>query len=105
MRLPAFPCLYLVSLFARIFAGIRLRGYDTRKAMEKNTTVPVFFATGTRDRVVPPEMTKQNYEACRAPKMLLLTEAAHGMRLPCGKGGIRKKQLEDFLEGCLKQID
>lgn len=104
MRLPAFPSLYLVSLFARIFAGIRLRGCDTRKAMEKNTTVPVFFATGTRDRVVPPEMTKQNYEACRAPKMLLLTEAAHGMSYLAAKAEY-EKQLEDFLEGCLKQID
>lgn len=104
MRLPAFPSLYLVSLFARIFAGIRLRGCDTRKAMEKNTTVPVFFATGTRDRVVPPEMTKQNYEACRAPKMLLLTEAANGMSYLAAKAEY-EKQLEDFLEGCLKQID
>lgn len=49
-------------------------------------------------------MTKQNYEACRAPKMLLLTEAAHGMSYLAAKAEY-EKQLEDFLEGCLKQID
>lgn len=104
MRMPAFPCLYIVSLFARIFAKCRLRSCDTRDAVRKNRRVPIFFATGTRDRVVPPKMTEQNYEACSAPKMLLLTEAAHGMSYLAAKDEY-EKQLDAFLEGCLKPAD
>lgn len=49
-------------------------------------------------------MTEQNYEACSAPKMLLLTEAAHSMSYLAAKDEY-EKQLDAFLEGCLKPAD
>lgn len=42
--------------------------------------VPVLFIHGTDDRFVPVEMTYENYEACAAPKRLLIVPGAeHGM--------------------------
>lgn len=103
MRLPAFPSLYLVSLFARIFAGIRLHGCDTRKAMEKHDGTRLFCNGDAR-----PRGAARNDQAKLRSMPRAQNAAFDGGRpryeLPCGKGGIRK-QLEDFLEGCLKQID
>ena len=46
----------------------------------KNSKVPVLFAHGTDDHFVPVEMTYQNYQACAAPKELLIVPGAdHGM--------------------------
>lgn len=46
----------------------------------KNCKVPVLFAHGTEDHFVPVEMTYQNYQACAAPKQLLIVPGAdHGM--------------------------
>lgn len=54
-------------------------GYSTLEAMETCTT-PILFVHGTGDTFVPVEMTMQNYEACKAPKKLLLVDGAnHGM--------------------------
>lgn len=40
----------------------------------KNTAVPSFFIHGTEDAAVPCDDSRQNYEACSAPKQLLLVE-------------------------------
>lgn len=53
--------------------------YCTLEAME-HCRVPILFIHGAADTFVPAEMTMQNYEACRAPKYLLIVEGAnHGM--------------------------
>ena len=53
--------------------------YSTLQAM-KNCKIPVLFAHGTKDHFVPVEMTYENYEACKAPKRLLIVPGAdHGM--------------------------
>ena len=53
--------------------------YSTVEAM-KNCTVPVLFIHGEKDSFVPVEMTYENYEACTAPKhMLIVSDAEHGM--------------------------
>ena len=42
--------------------------------------IPVLFVHGTDDRLVPVEMTYENYKACAAPKRLLIVPGAeHGM--------------------------
>ena len=52
--------------------------FSTIEAME-HCQIPVFFAHGTEDQVVPVEMTYRNYEACAAPKKLLIVPGAiHG---------------------------
>ncbi len=46
----------------------------------KKCRVPVFFAHGDADDYVPAEMSKINFEACQAPKKLLLIPGAgHGL--------------------------
>lgn len=53
--------------------------YSTLDAMKTNTT-PVLFIHGEADTFVPAEMSRRNYEACSAPKTLLLVPGAeHGM--------------------------
>lgn len=53
--------------------------YSTLDAMETNVT-PILFVHGSGDTFVPVEMTMENYEACKAPKKLLIVEGAnHGM--------------------------
>ena len=65
----------LCNVFARRIAGFDLQEYSTLDAMEVNT-IPVLFITGTEDKRVPMEMTMRNYEACTAPKELLLIEGS-----------------------------
>ena len=46
----------------------------------KKSKVPVLFVHGTEDHLVPVEMTYRNYQACAAPKELLIVPGAdHGM--------------------------
>ena len=53
--------------------------YSTLRAMEVNQR-PILFIHGKEDSFVPVEMTMANYEACKAPKSLLIVEDAdHAM--------------------------
>lgn len=68
-----------LSLFSRLFAGYFFGEYSTLQALAENTRIPVLFLHGTDDRLVPPEMTRRNFEACRSEKELLMVEGAgHG---------------------------
>lgn len=53
--------------------------YSTLDALRENT-IPVLLIHGTDDRFVPVEMTYENYQACTAPKRLLIVPGAdHAM--------------------------
>ena len=70
---------HIGDFYARKLAGFSLDGGSTLSALVANET-PVLFIHGTADDFVPLAMTLANYEACHAPKELLLVEGAtHAM--------------------------
>lgn len=78
-HLPVHPLLDLADLFARLFARFSFKEYSTLEAMKKNT-LPVLFIHGEDDDFVPHSFTLRAYEACSAPKRLVIVPgAAHGI--------------------------
>ena len=78
-KLPAWLVIPEVSLYSRLRAGFSFSDYSTLDAMRVNT-LPIFFAHGDADDFVPLSMTIENYQACKAPKYLLVVPGAgHGM--------------------------
>ena len=68
-----------VDLYCRVFAGFSLNQNSTVKAMEKNK-LPVLFAHGTGDRLVPHSMSQRAFDACTAFKNIVLVDNAdHGL--------------------------
>lgn len=75
------PTILLMStdIFCRIFAGFSLNEMSTTRAMDKNR-LPILFAHGTGDRLVPHHMTQEAFDACTAQKYLVLAkDAEHAM--------------------------
>lgn len=98
-RLPPFPLLYLLDGLARLRAGFRLKGADTRKALERNR-LPVLFLHGEEDGFVPLSMTEENFAACRAEKRLYTVPGAgHAQSFGVDPEGC-KRVLREFLERC-----
>ncbi|MBR3560804.1 MAG: alpha/beta hydrolase [Oscillospiraceae bacterium] len=78
-RLPPHFAVWLLDQYTRLFADFTLEEYSTVTAL-RETEYPVLFLHGTEDHFVPCDMTRQNYDACRGEKTLLLVEGAtHGM--------------------------
>ena len=79
LHLPAMPSVVVADLFARLLGGFSLWACDTRKTL-RGSRLPVLIIHGEADSFVPCEMTVQGYEACTAPKQLLLVpDAEHGL--------------------------
>lgn len=77
-------------------------GYSTLDAMAQ-CTVPVLFIHGTEDHFVPVEMTYANYEACAAPKQLLIVPGAdHAMSYYVNSKAY-ESALTDFWKLCDEQ--
>lgn len=74
-KLPAFPVVDVCNFLCKIFAGFSIDDYTPIKAMETCQT-PVIFIHGDEDRFVPTYMSKVNYDACKAPKKLLIVKGA-----------------------------
>ena len=69
----------LLNLFTRHFAGFDMKEKSAVDALSR-TGLPVLLIHGLADDFVPPEMSRENYEACRSEKELVLVEGAtHGM--------------------------
>lgn len=72
--------------------------YSTVDAMKRNIT-PIIFVHGEEDRFVPVDMTYENYEACTAPKQLLIVpKAAHGMSYLVDKARYEESVLQFWQE-------
>lgn len=90
MHLPAFPIMLFACMLTRVIAGFGLREYSTLDAMKVNT-LPILFIHGGSDDFVPTEMSRQNYEACRAAKELFIVpEARHAVSYIIDKPGYEK---------------
>lgn len=80
MNLPPKLAYPFVRLAARIFGGFDLEEHPAIEAVTR-CKVPVIFFHGEADDFVPCYMSRQNYEACTAPKKQLVTipGAGHGL--------------------------
>lgn len=76
-KIPPFPMFYMAELLCSILCGWKFKGASALVAMQKNTAIPVLFVHGEKDSFIPSEMTKANYDACNAPKMLFLSPEAN----------------------------
>lgn len=73
------PSLLAADFFARIFGGFSLKGKDSRKCLA-HSKLPILMIHGKDDKFVPCRMSEEAYEACTAPKQLLLADnAGHGV--------------------------
>lgn len=78
-HMPAKILYPLVKLGARLFGGVDLEECSSLEAM-KECRVPVIFFHGEADHLVPCDMSRENFEACIAPKRILTVPGAgHGL--------------------------
>ena len=88
-----------VEFYNKLKSGFGFHDYSTVDAMKENH-IPVFFAHGDEDELVPLEMTIANYEACAALKTLLIAhKAGHGMSWLVEHDRY-KAALQDFFKRC-----
>ncbi len=79
MHLPTWPILPLIEFWARLLGKCSLR-VSAADALRRNTTLPVLFVHGDADKFVPCAASRENFEACAAPKELVIVEgASHGL--------------------------
>ena len=79
LHLPARLLYPAVRLSALIFAGLDLEENSPIEAMGR-VRVPVIFAHGEEDNLVPCDMSRENYEACISPKAIFTAPGAgHGL--------------------------
>ena len=87
----------LCSLVTRLFAGFGLRDGSTIDAV-RESRYPILFLHGTGDTFVPYEMTKRAFDACTAPKRLILVDGAeHGKSYVKEPDRVRQ-ELKAFLD-------
>lgn len=95
-HIPAYPMLWFVSVWFRLFAGINIYKETTVTALSANKT-PVLFVHGTGDDFVPCSMTRDAYDACSSEKILFMVpEAGHGLSYIYDTKGYTER-LDEFL--------
>ena len=81
------PMLAAADRICRRKAGYGFRDYSTWEAMAQNR-IPVLFIHGLEDHFVPTRMSRENYEACIAPKTLyLVKDARHAVSYLTDRAG------------------
>lgn len=87
LKLPPAVFYPLVRLGAILYGHFDPNRVDIPAAVAK-AKVPVLFLHGAVDSFVPCEMSRENYEACTAPKQLvLIPDADHGVAFPADEEG------------------
>ena len=101
VHLPRFPFLPLLQGMAK-----RKLGYDFSEfspiEQVKRAKVPILFVQGGKDPMVPASMARELYEACAAPKRLLLVEEAGHAESICFAMREYEEALLQLLRGELK---
>ncbi len=97
LRVATAPTMLGVELNCRIKGNWRMKEYSTLDAMRENTSVPVLFIHGDADKLVPCEMSLENFEACRAPKeIFIVPHAGHGLAYATDPEGYSARVLSFF---------
>lgn len=95
--LPAEICYPFVKLGAGIYGHFDLEEASPLESM-KTCKVPVLLFHGESDDFVPCEMSRQNYEACTARKLLITVPGAgHGLSYPLASEKYLKAASEFFI--------
>ncbi len=97
-KVPVFPMLPAMNLWAMIIAGFSLTETSCKEALDR-TKLPFLFIHGTKDELVPYAMGRQNYEQCHTEKEMLTVEgAAH-----CASYYVDPVRYISYLDGFLKK--
>ncbi len=82
MRLPPRLLYPFIRLGARLFGGFDTEFMPPIEAVTR-ARVPIIFIHGEADDFVPCDMSRQNFEACAAPKRLVtIPGGGHGLAYP-----------------------
>ena len=91
LKLPVAPVYFLIRLGGRLFGGFDIEDADALRAMKK-CKKPVIFFHGEADDLVPCQMSRENFEACAAPKQLVcIPGAGHGLAYLVDPPGYREE--------------
>ena len=84
LHLPGNLIYPMIRLGGRLFGGFDLEEYSALEAV-KQCKIPVIFFHGESDNFVPCYMSRENYDACAAPKdILIVPGAGHGLSYLAG---------------------
>lgn len=101
-HLPEFPIMNINSVICRNKAGYGFKDCSTLDTV-RTARCPILFIHGAEDKFVPTEMTRRNYEACTAPKDILIVEnAGHGASYYENMQQYEKAELS-FIDRCLAE--
>lgn len=89
--------LQFVCFWSALILHINIRGTDTRKALKKNK-LPIFFAHGLKDNMVPSYMTVENVKACVCEKIVLYVPDAYHARSFLMGGDVYKGNVYKILD-------
>lgn len=97
LHLPAFPVMTTANWIARLVAKFSFRDASPLEALRKNK-LPVLFIHGGDDHFVPTEMSYRSYEACTAPKKLVIIEGAAHAQSYMTDTKTCQREIREFLE-------
>lgn len=99
---PVGPVYAVGRLGTRLFGHFDPEDADCRAALAK-ATVPVLLIHGEADSFVPCAMSRENFDACAAPKRLVtIPGAGHAVAYYVDIPGY-ERAVTDFMRGCLSK--
>ena len=106
-HMPAFPLMDLSDRMAKKEAGYGLDECNARDEVKK-AKIPMLFIHGSKDTFVPCSMVHELYEACAAPKDLLIIEGASHAEAyykdrPAYEAAVRKLMERAFTKGVCEE--